>query len=228
MEDIKIIREEVTKLLNTDDSGHNMDHINRVCKIALSIADKNTNSKIITAIALLHDVDDYKLFGLEQSKDLTNAKMILSKTSFSKEEKNKIINSIKTIGYSKRIAGVTPDIKEAMVVSDADMLDAMGALGILRSYHYNITHGNPFFTKEEFPNLDMNETTYKTKAKGTVVNHIFEKLLRLKDLMLTKKGKAEASRRHEFLIEFLKEYFYEEDAKEWQEYLNKYIEKNDN
>ncbi len=223
MEDIKIIRDEVTRLLNTDDSGHNMDHINRVCKIALSMKDKNTNSKIITAIALLHDVDDYKLFGLKQSKDLTNTKMILSKTNLKNEEKNKIIASIKTIGYSKRIAGIIPNIKEAMIVSDADMLDAMGAIGILRSYHYNITHGNPFFDKEEFPILNMDEMTYKTKKNGTVVNHIFEKLLRLKDLMLTKKGKIEATKRYNFLIEFLKEYFYEEDAKEWQNYLDKYI-----
>ena len=109
-----------------------MDHIDRVCKLSLTLSDSNTNKELLLSIALLHDVDDYKLFGIESSNDLTNAKKILSKTSFNEEEKNIIINSIKTIGYSKRISKIVPNIKEAMIVSDADMLDAMGAIGILR------------------------------------------------------------------------------------------------
>ena len=226
MKNVDIVREEVTRLLSADDSGHGMDHVNRVSRIALDIADENTNKELVVVIALLHDADDYKLFGKECSDNLTNTKMILSKTSFTEEEKEIIINSIKTIGYSKRISGVTPSIKEAMVVSDADMLDAMGAIGILRSHHYNITHGNHFFDREEFPTLEINAEVYKNKTTGTVVNHIFEKILRLKDLMLTEKGRVEASRRYDFIVNFLKEYFYEEDAKEWQLYLDNYIEKN--
>ena len=110
-------------------------------------------------------------------------------------------------------------------MSDADMLDAMGAIGILRSYHYNITHGNPFFDKDDFPLLDLDVEKYKSKKTGTVVNHIFEKLLKLKDLMLTEKGKEESLRRYNFFINFLSEYFIEEDVPEWQEYLNNYIKK---
>ncbi len=223
MSNIKIIREEVTKLLNSDNSGHGMEHINRVCKIAVSIIDDSSNKELVEAIALLHDVDDYKLFGDECSKNLTNTKKILSQTNFREKEKNLILNSIKTIGYSKRIDGVIPTIKEAMVVSDADMLDAMGAIGILRSYQYNIKHGNPFFDKESFPNIDMKSKEYKRKGKGSVVNHIFEKLLKLKDLMLTENGKNLAKRRFDFLILFLHEYFEEEDASEWQEYLKDYL-----
>lgn len=222
MENIKIITDEVSKLLSADNSGHGMDHINRVCKIALSISEDDINKEIVSAIALLHDVDDYKLFGLEASEKLTNARMILSKTNFIDEEKKLIIDSIKTIGYSKRISGIIPNIKEAMVVSDADMLDAMGAIGILRSYHYNIMHGNPFFDKDDFPILEMDANRYKAKTKGTVVNHIFEKILTLKDLMLTDKGRKESVRRHNFIISFLNEYFYEEDVLEWKKYLDNY------
>ena len=222
MNNINVIRDEVTKLLSTNDSGHGMDHVNRVCKISLSIADEDTNKELVSAIALLHDADDYKLFGIECSNNLTNSRMILSKTNFTEEEKELIINSIKTIGYSKRISGITPTIKEAMVVSDADMLDAMGAIGILRSHHYHITHGNSFFDKNEFPILDIDADTYKAKKKGTVVNHIFEKILKLKDLMLTDKGRDEALRRYNFIINFLSEYFYEDDVPEWQEYLDKH------
>ena len=223
MKNEKIIREEVAKLLDTDNSGHGMDHVNRVCKIALSIVDDNTNKELVSAIALLHDADDYKLFGEECSNNLTNTKMILAKTNFTYIEKNLIIDSIETIGYSKRISGITPSLKEAMVVSDADMLDAMGAIGILRSHHYNIAHGNPFFDKNVFPILDMDANKYKAQTKGTVVNHIFEKILRLKNLMLTENGKKEALRRYNFVISFLKEYFYEEDVPNWEDYLDKYI-----
>ena len=225
MSNIDIIKDEVTKLLCTDDSGHGMDHINRVCRIASSIADEEVDQDIVQAIALLHDADDYKLFGIESSENLTNTKMILSKTSFTEDEKNVIMDSIKTIGYSKRIAGITPYIREAMVVSDADMLDAMGAIGVLRSHQYNISHNNPFFDRKEFPVLTINAEVYKSKTTGTVVNHIFEKILRLKDLMLTDKGKEEAIRRYNFLVDFLREYFYEEGAEEWQDYLDDYINK---
>ena len=223
MDNIKIIIDEVTKLLGNDDSGHGMDHVNRVCRIALSISDDDIDKDLVAAIALLHDADDYKLFGMEYSNNLTNTQMILSKTSFTEDEKKKIFDSIRTIGYSKRLSGITPSIKEAMIVSDADMLDAMGVTGILRSYHYNITHGNPFFDKDTFPLLEIDADKYKSKTKGTVVNHIFEKLLKLKDLMLTEKGKKESIRRYNFIIDFLNEYFYEEDVSVWQEYLNEYI-----
>lgn len=222
MGNVEIVREEVTKLLSSDDSGHGMDHINRVEKLALLISE-DANNDLVSAIALLHDADDYKLFGLECSENLTNTKNILAKTSFTLDEKNIILRSIKTIGYSKRIAGITPLIKKAMIVSDADMLDAMGAVGILRSHHYNITHGNPFFDEAEFPTLGIDAEVYKKKTKGTVVNHIFEKILRLKDMMLTEKGKAEALRRYEFLVSFLSEFFDEVNAPEWQEYLKKYM-----
>ena len=222
MDNIKIIIDEVTKLLSADDSGHGMDHVNRVRRIALSISDDSINKELVSTIALLHDVDDYKLFGIEYSNNLTNTKMILSKTTFTEEEKKIIMDSIKTIGYSKRLSGITPKIKEAMIVSDADMLDAMGAIGILRIYHYNITHKNPFFDKDSFPILDLDADTYKSQKKGTVVNHIFEKILKLKDLMLTEKGKEESLKRYNFIIDFLNEFFYEEDVTEWQEYLNSY------
>ena len=224
MKNIDIVREEATKLLDSDNSGHGMDHVNRVVAIATKIAKKEkANTELAIAIALLHDVDDYKLFGLENSNNLTNTRNILEKTTFSDEEKETIINSIKTIGFSKRMEGITPEILEAKIVSDADMLDATGAIGILRSFHYNITHDSLFFDKDVFPILNLDAETYKKKTEGTVVTHIFEKLLRLKDYMLTESGRKEAIKRRKFMIAFLKEYFEEENAEEWMDYLNKYL-----
>ena len=222
MNNIQIITNEVDKLLNTDNSGHGMDHVNRVSRLALLIAEDDDNKELISAIALLHDADDYKLFGIESSNKLTNTTNILLKTSFTNAEKELIKSSIKTIGYSKRISGIVPTKREAMIVSDADMLDAMGAIGILRSYQYNLSHGNPFFNKTMFPIFNISADEYIAQTRGTVVNRIFEKLLKLKDLMLTDKGKDEALRRYNFIVSFLKEYFYEENVPEWQDYLDKY------
>lgn len=127
MDNIKIIREEATKLLGSNNSGHGMDHVERVVNLATKISEaENARGDIVVAVALLHDVDDYKLFGDENAENLTNAKAILDKTSFNEEEKNTIIDSIKTIGYSKRLAGIVPQILESKIVSDADMLDGMG------------------------------------------------------------------------------------------------------
>ena len=224
MDNINIIKKEVSLLLDSDNSGHGMDHIYRVVNIATDIAKQaNANIEIINAIALLHDADDYKIFGLENQKNLTNTKAILKKTNFSNDEKDNIISSVKTIGYSKRLEGITPQTLEAKIVSDADMIDAMGAIGILRSYHYNITHNNSFFDKDIFPVLNMDAKTYKNKEKGTVVTHLFEKIMKLKDYMLTEAGKKEALKRYNFIVSFLKEYFEEENALEWIDYLEKYI-----
>ena len=87
MDNIKIIIDEVTKLLSADDSGHGMDHVNRVCRIALSISEDIINKELVSAIALLHDADDYKLFGIDCSNNLTSTNMILTKTSFTEKEK---------------------------------------------------------------------------------------------------------------------------------------------
>ena len=224
MDNIEIIKKEATNLLDSDNSGHGMEHVSRVARIAEFIAEKERANKNITiAIALLHDADDYKLFGKESADNLTNTKKILEKTSFSKMEMEAIIESIRSIGYSKRLDGISPQILEGKIVSDADMLDAMGANGILRSFQYNIAHGNPFFDRNLFPSIKMDTDAYKKNQKGTSVNHMFEKMLKLKNLMLTKTGKIEAKKRHNFIVEFLKEYFYEEDAQEWLDYLNDYL-----
>ena len=225
MDNIKIIREEATKLLDSDNSGHGMEHVERVVKLTEMIAEteKEANKNVVMAVALLHDVDDYKLFGDENAENLTNTKMILDKTTFTDEEKNKVLDSIKTIGYSKRLAGTVPYLIEAKIVSDADMLDGTGANGLLRTHQYNLDHHAPFFYRDIFPTLNMDSETYKSERGSSVVNHIFEKILRLPDLMLTEAGRKEAIIRYNFMIEFLKEYFREMEATEWLEYLEKYI-----
>lgn len=223
------VRKQVRKLLEKDNSGHGMEHIERVSKMSLQFAEaENADKDTVSLIALLHDVDDYKLFGAENAAALTNARRILEHCSINENTKEQVINAISTIGYSKRLKGITPTTLEARIVSDADMCDSMGCTGILRSYRYNSAHGRVFFDKNVYPELNMSSTDYISKKTGTVVTHMFEKLLTLKDLMLTDSGKKEAIARHNIMVEFLYHFFEEENVPEWTEYLNNYLKSKKN
>ncbi len=221
---IEEVRKQVCKLLDKDNSGHGMEHVNRVLNLSIKFAEiENANKDIVALIALLHDVDDYKLFGMESANNLTNTKNILKQCSVADNIKEQVLNAIKTIGYSKRLKGISPTTLEGMIVSDADMCDGIGATGILRSYQYNLAHDNLFFDKNIYPTLNISATDYMAKKVGTVVTHMFEKLFRLKDLMLTNSGKKEALERHNIMVLFLYHFLEEENVPEWINYLDNYL-----
>lgn len=221
------VAKQVCKLLDKDNSGHGMEHVERVLKLSLKFADtENADKETAAIIALLHDVDDYKLFGSENAEKLTNAGKILEQCSVEDNIKEQVLNAVSTIGYSKRLKRIYPKTLEGMIVSDADMCDSMGAVGILRSYQYNLAHGNLFFDKKIYPVLNMSAADYMEKKTGTVVTHMFEKLLRLKDLMLTDSGRKEAAERHNIMVGFLRHFFEEENVPEWIDYLDNYLNKN--
>lgn len=226
MNSIEKARGLASELLKSDKSGHGMDHVDRVLKLSLKFAkDQPVDIEIVSLIALLHDVDDYKIFGQEAAKDLTNAQKILDTCGINDEKKKQIIEGIKTIGYSKRLQGIKPTTLEGKIVSDADMCDALGIIGLIRGHQYSLTHGGEFFDKNLFPNLNMSAEEYKAQSKETTINHMFEKILKLKDLMLTTPGREEAMRRHDLLVSLLYQFFEESDAPEWSKYLDDYLAK---
>lgn len=195
-------------------------------KLSLELAEKeNANKDVVALIALLHDVDDYKLFGEENAENLTNAKMIMNNTKINKDIQEQVLQQLKCIGYSKLLKGFRPDTIEGKIVSDADMCDALGANGILRVYTYSMKNGKPFFDRNIFPVEDMTADKYTRKCADSSVCHIFEKILKLKGLMLTDAGKEEARNRHQIVIDFLYHLFDEEDAPDWKEYLENYLNK---
>ncbi len=212
----------VERIQGRDDSGHGCDHVIRVCQLADSfcLKQEQADREIVRMIAWLHDVDDYKLTGKDDG-NLNNAKEILDSTALTFERKQLVLNGISTIGYSKRLAGIRPQSLEAAIVSDADMCDASGITGILRAYQYSRKSDRPFFDRDIWP-MDKIDLGFYKSDQTTTVNHLFEKILRLKDLMLTDAGKQEALRRHQAVYRFLEEYFREQRADEWLSYLEKY------
>lgn len=222
---IDSVKEKVRDLLDKDNSGHGMDHINRVLDLSLKFAEKeNANKELVALIALLHDVDDYKLFGIENSENLTNTKRIMDECNIGKDIQEQVCLALNNIGYSKRLKGCCPTTLEGKIVSDADMCDALGANGILRVYTYSMKNGKPFFDRNIFPIEDMSAEKYTRKCADSSVCHMFEKILKLKDLMLTDSGKEESKNRHQILVDFLYHLFSEENALEWIEYLDNFIE----
>lgn len=224
---IQEVRRQVSQLLSSDNSGHNMDHIDRVLSLSLKFAEQEcANKEVVSLIALLHDVDDYKLFGMENAENLTNAKKIMNDCNINLQTQNLVLSSLKCIGYSKLLKGFRPQTLEGKIVSDADMCDALGANGIIRVYTYSMKNKRPFFDKNIFPVENMTADKYTSKSADTSVCHLFEKILKLKNLMLTNSGKKEATARHQIIVDFLYHLFDEENAPEWTEYLDNYLKLN--
>lgn len=223
---IEDVEKRVFDLLNKDDSGHGMDHINRVLELSLKFCEKEGASKeIVSLIALLHDVDDHKLFGMESAKNLTNARRIMKEAGVDENIQEDVCTSLNCIGYSKSLKGIRPSKIEGKIVSDADMCDVLGATGIIRVYTYSMKNEKPFFDKDIFPIEDMTAEKYTGKCADSSVCHLFEKILKLKDLMLTESGKEEAKSRHQIIVDFLYHLFDEENVPEWTKYLDDYLKR---
>ena len=221
---IEELKKLVYDVLCKDDSGHGYDHVERVYKLAVKFAKKeNADVDVVALIALLHDVDDYKLFGKEQAEDLTNAKRIMKLVNVDEVKQQNVLESLKTMGYKNCVNGIRPTSLEGQIVSDADMCDAMGANGILRTHKFGIKYGREFFNNKARPDAYIDEK-YGDKVADCSVQHMFEKLLKLKGLMITGAGKEEASNRHQLMVDFLYQLFEEEEATNWKEYLDKYLE----
>jgi uncharacterized protein len=140
---------------------------------------------------------------------------------------NEVLSELERIGYSKALKGVRPQSLEGQIVSDADMCDALGVHGVLRTFMYSLQTGFPFFDAKIFPLENMNYEQYTNHSAASSINHLFEKVLLLKDFMLTPSGKKEAQKRHEIVVDLLKHYFEEEENSTWSRYLQDFLERND-
>ena len=172
----------VRELLGGDAGGHGADHVVRVYQNAMRIAENEPgcDREIVALAALLHDADDHKLFHTENN---ANARRFLSENAVPADRTERIIEAINSVSFSQN-QGKVPATLEGKIVQDADRLDAVGAIGIARTFSYGGAHG---------------------RSLEASVAHFHEKLLKLKDLMNTETAKTLAEKRHAFLLAFLEE-----------------------
>ena len=197
-------------LLEKDSTGHDYHHILRVTKLALRIADTESGAdpELVGLIAALHDVDDRKL-SPNTTENLDHARTFLMENGVKADRISIILDGIRQISF-KGTDSVAPDILEARCVQDADRLDAIGAIGIGRAFAFGGSRGRAMYDPDQPPQLHMDGETY-AKTQGPTINHFYEKLLLLKDMMNTKTGKAMAVHRHGFMEAFLDEFY-----REWE------------
>lgn len=200
----------VKEALTNAEGGHDWFHTQRVFKSALFIAkdEKNADPLIVGLGALLHDVADSKFHDGDESVGPEMASGFLNELGVEQEVIAHVVKIIENISFKggnfeQKFRSVELDI-----IQDADRLDALGAIGIARTFNYGGFKNRPLYDPDIPPKLQMSKEEYKTH-KAPTINHFYEKLLLLKDRMNTKTGKALAEKRHVFMKDFL-EQFYEE------------------
>lgn len=226
-----VVKEGVYTLLANDASGHGIDHIDRVYRLSMDFCDhyREADRLLVGLAALLHDVDDYKLVGRDKAGLYQNTTEIMISAGFSKDAQSRVIDIISNMGYSKALRGIRPKTLEGKIVSDADMCDATGANGIMRALIYAVSGmgSGVVFDPKVWPDLTIGADKYNangnTHEGDSFTNYFFEKMFRVKDLMLTEPGEKEAEYREQLLIEFLRHYFREQNVPEWSDFLEKYL-----
>ena len=153
---------------------------------------------------MLHDVDDPKLF---ENSNHENAKRIMYGAKIDDNTCKKVIRIIEQVSF-KGIDSVVPDTIEGKIVQDADRLDAMGAIGIARAFAYGGAKGRNMYDPDMMPLLNLNQEEY-INNKGTTVNHFYEKLFSLKEMMNTACAKEIAEKRDMFMREYISEFMNE-------------------
>jgi uncharacterized protein len=199
----------VKKELEHAEGGHDWFHIERVWKNALLIAEGEACDLIVVELgALLHDIADSKFHGGDETVGPKMARSFLESHGVDETIIVHVVNIIDNISYKGGNFERKFNSKELAIVQDADRLDALGAIGIARCFNYGGFKNRPLYNPEISPVLNMSKDDYK-KSESPTINHFYEKLLLLKDLMNTETGKQIATRRHEFMEDFLVQFYAE-------------------
>lgn len=207
-----------------DTSGHDFAHLERVYKNVNFIlnTEPSADAFIVKMSALLHDMDDHKFGG-----DGKRAETFLKTLPLSEEIIERILETIQVSSFANSGANPTFKTIEQAVLSDADKLDAMGAIGISRTILFGGAFGITLFDEHSFPKENLTQTEYKNlfREGNSSINHFFDKLLKLKKAMRTNTGRKEAEKREKIMIDFLRCFFIEQNLTDWSEYLEKYLQK---
>ena len=200
--------EYVKQIFANDCSGHDYHHTMRVYRLTVQIAkQENADMLIVQLAALLHDVDDAKL-SPETYATKKNAIDFMESNGVDNkmiEIVCKIIAEVSFVG----IDSVVPSTIEGKCVQDADRLDAMGAIGIARTFAYGGSKGRKIYDPEIKPLVNMSKEEYRQNQNSTSINHFYEKLLLLKDMMNMETAKRMAEHRQAVMEAYLEEFMAE-------------------
>jgi len=201
----------VKQELANAEGGHDWWHIERVWKTAKQIAKSERVDVLIVELgALLHDIADSKFNGRDETIGPRKAREFLATQDVSSEVIDHVILIIENISFKGGKEAQKFKSPELDVVQDADRLDALGAIGIARTFNFGGFKNREIYNPTIPPNLHMTKEEYK-KSTAPSINHFYEKLLLLKDLMNTATGKAMAQQRHDYMEGFLEQFY-----KEWE------------
>ncbi len=199
----------VKQQLENAEGGHDWFHMERVYKNAVLIAkEEDCDETVVKLGALLHDIADSKFHDGDETVGPRVAREFLESENVDEETIQHVINIIENISFKggnfeKKFHSIELDI-----VQDADRLDALGAIGIARTFNYGGFKNRTLYNPEIQPNLNMNKEEYKNSESPTL-NHFYEKLLLLKDKMNTESGKKIALERHHYMEDFLSQFYAE-------------------
>ncbi len=197
----------VKKELTNAEGGHDWFHIERVYKNALLISkEEHVNNTVVALAALLHDIADSKFHGGDESVGPKRADQFLKTQHISEDIRTHVVQIIANVSFKGGNAAKTFHTKELDVVQDADRLDAIGAIGIARTFNYGGFKNRKIYDPQIEPQLKMTPEEYK-KSTAPTINHFYEKLLLLKDKMHTETGKKIAQERHQYMEQFLEQFY---------------------
>lgn len=202
---LKQIHHYVQNKLEHDKSGHDMAHIERVVKLALTIQQTETNTDpfIVAVSAYVHDIIDDKVTE-NTAQERAELITLLQTLSFNQTQQQAIFAIIDNMSYRKNLNGKKMLSPEGEIVQDADRLDAIGAIGIGRAFYYGGNKHHLMHDPAIPPRSSLTEQDYR--YPNTVINHFYEKLLRLKDQLNTETAKKIADKRHQILVNFVQQF----------------------
>ena len=204
----------VKEALRNAEGGHDWFHIQRVFNNTILISkEEDVNILVVSLGALLHDIADAKFNDGDESLGPKMAENFLLSINVPIEIINHVVNIIKFSSFKAELSDGKIKkklfrLKELQVVQDADRLDAIGAIGIARTFNYGGYKNRMLYDPSIPPNLNITKEEYKNSTAPTI-NHFYEKLLLLKDKMNTKTGKRLAEERHQYMVDYLEQFYYE-------------------
>ncbi|MBI1184926.1 HD domain-containing protein [bacterium] len=197
----------VEKQFANEPSGHDWWHIKRVTQLAEKLAQaEGADVNLCKMAALLHDLDDWKFN--QAGDEPQKAKEWLQGLGLDANQIARVLEIIKTVSYKGAGVATVPTTLEGQCVQDADRLDAIGAIGIARTFAYGGHKGHAMYQPDVPPQMHQDFEAYKTKTSHTI-NHFYEKLLLLQDRMNTATARKIAAERHSYMEQFLDRFFAE-------------------